>query len=122
MQRTQPLIRMLVRQADDALESGAVCADLRFGHDYPLMALCSYLGVEGISERYTWREAQQHFIATLYTPFAGNLQLIFYRSRKADKPVLVKVLLNEREVRLEGLEPVQGTYYSWEELREKISC
>ena len=122
MERTEPLVRMMVRQADDALANGSVCADLRFGHDYPLMALCCYLGVEGIAERYTWREAQKHFISTLYSPFAGNLQLIFYRSRKADKPVLVKVLVNEREVRLLGLEPVQGPYYSWEELREKISC
>ena len=122
MKRTEPLVRMIVRQADDALANGSVAADLRFGHDYPLMALCCYLGVEGISEHYTWREAQQHFISTLYSPFAGNLQLIFYRSRKAGKPVLVKVLMNEREVRLNGLEPVQGVYYSWEELREKISC
>ena len=122
MEKTRPLVRMIVRQADDALANGSVCADIRFGHDYPLMALCCYLGVEGIGERYTWREAQQHFISTLYSPFAGNLQLIFYRSRKADKPVLVKVLMNEREVRLLGLEPVQGLYYSWEELREKISC
>ena len=122
MEKTQPLVRMLLRQADDALANGSVAADLRFGHDYPLMALCCYIGVEGISERYTWREAQQHFISTLYSPVAGNLQLIFYRSRKADKPVLVKVLVNEREVRLNGLEPVQGVYYSWEELREKISC
>ncbi|MBP5567029.1 MAG: histidine-type phosphatase [Bacteroidales bacterium] len=122
MERTEPLVRMIVRQADDALANGNVAADIRFGHDYPLMALCSYIGVEGISERYDWREAQKHFISTFYAPFAGNLQLIFYRSRKADKPVLVKVLMNEREVHLNGLEPVQGMYYSWEELREKISC
>lgn len=122
MERTKPLVRLLLRQADDALANGSVCADLRFAHDYPLMALCCYLGVEGISEVYNWREAQKHFISTLYSPFAGNLQLIFYRSRKAGKPVLVKVLVNEREVRLIGLEPVQGPYYNWEELREKISC
>ena len=122
MERTKPLVQMLLRQADDALANGSVCADLRFGHDYPLMALCCYLGVEGIGERHTWRESQEHFISTLYSPFAGNLQLIFYRSRKADKPVLVKVLVNEREVKLIGLEPVQGPYYNWEELREKISC
>ena len=122
MKRAEPLVQMIVRQADDALASGAVAADLRFGHDYPLMALCSYLGVEGIGEKYDWREAQKHFISTLFSPFAGNLQLVFYRSRKAGKPVLVKLLLNEREVKLIGLEPVQGPYYSWEELRAKISC
>lgn len=122
MKRTEPLVRMIIRQADDALASGAVAADLRFGHDYPLLALCSFLGIEGIGERYNWRQARQHFIATLYSPFAGNLQLIFYRSGKSGRPVLVKLLLNEQEVKLIGLEPVQGVYYNWEELREKISC
>ena len=98
-----------------------MAADLRFGHDYPLMALCSYLGVVGAAERYDVEGARQHYISTLVAPFAGNLQIVFYRSRKADKPVLVKLLLNENEVRLMDLEPVQGPYYSWEALREKIS-
>lgn len=122
MERTKPLVRFIVRNADEAISEGNVAVDLKFGHDYPLLALCSYLGVEGIAERYDAEEARKHIISTLYTPFAGNLQLVFYKSRKAGKPVLVKVLLNEQEVRLLGLEPVQGPYYSWEEFREKISC
>ena len=121
MQRTKPLANNIVRLADDAIASGEVAADLRFGHDYPLMALCSYFGIEGIGERYTVDESRKHFISTLYSPFAGNLQLIFYRSRKAGKPVLVKFLLNEKEVSIMGLEPVQGPYYSWEAFKEKIS-
>ncbi|MBR5703416.1 MAG: hypothetical protein IKX45_04110 [Bacteroidales bacterium] len=122
MERTKPLVRFIIRNADEAIAEGNVAVDLKFGHDYPLLALCSYLGVEGIAERYGAEGAQKHIISTLCSPFAGNLQLVFYKSRKAGKPVLVKVLLNEREVRLLGLEPVQGPYYSWEELRAKISC
>ena len=121
MARTKPLVDLIVRQADEAISSGEVAADLHFGHDYPLMALCSYLGIEGCAERYDVEGARQHYITTLVAPFAGNLQIIFYRSRKADKPVLVKFMLNENEVRLLDLEPVQGPYYSWEALREKIS-
>ena len=33
-----------------------------------------------------------------------------------------KFLLNEKEVSIIGLEPVQGPYYNWEEVRAKISC
>ena len=121
METTVPLIRNIVRQADDALASGEVAADLRFGHDYPLMALCSYLGIEGIGERYDADGARAHFNAADYSPFAGNLQMVFYRSRKAGKPVLVKFLMNERETGIIGLEPVQGPYYEWEKVREKIS-
>ena len=130
MKNTEPLVQNIVRLADDAIASGDVAADLRFGHDYPLMALCSYLGIEGIGARYDVSGAQEHFISTLYSPFAGNLQIVFYRARKglfglggfADKPVLVKFLLNEKEVSIIGLEPVQGPYYNWEEVRAKISC
>ena len=121
MKQCEPLADNIVRFADEALESGKISADLRFGHDYPLMALCSYFGVEGIGERYDTDGARKHFISTLYSPFAGNLQMIFYRSRKAGSPVLVKFLLNENEVSIKGLEPVQGPYYSWEAFKEKIS-
>ena len=93
------------------------------------MALCSYLGVEGIGERYDVDGAREHFISTLYSPFAGNLQMVFYRARKglfglggkSDKPVLVKFLLNEMEVSIIGLEPVHGPYYEWEAFKAKIS-
>ena len=122
MERTKPLVQLILRQADDALASGEIAADLRFGHDLPLIALCCYLGVEGIGERYTGEEARRHFISAFYCPFAGNLQIVFYQSRKAGDPILVKVLMNEREVKLIGLEPVQGPYYRWADLREKISC
>ena len=64
----------------------------------------------------------KHFVATDYSPLAGNLQLVFYRSRKASDPVLVKVLLNEKERRINGIEPVSGPYYRWEDVRSKISC
>ena len=41
----------IVAKADECIATGAYCADLRFGHDYPLMALVSYLGIEGVGER-----------------------------------------------------------------------
>lgn len=120
MKRVRPLADHMVAMADDALSSGSTCADLRFGHDLPLLAISSLLGIEGVGERYTVDEARRHFITTLYAPFAGNLQLIFYRCSKAGAPVLVKVLLNENEVLLKGLDPVQGPYYKWEDIRKRL--
>ena len=52
-----------------------------------------------------------------YTPFAANIQIIFYRSKK-DPDVLVKFLLNERETRVLGLEG--GPYYKWSDVKAKI--
>jgi hypothetical protein len=108
--------------ADKAVEGDpdAPCANLRFGHDWPLLLISSALGLEGIGERYSIDEASRHFVTTRYAPFAGNLQLIFYRSRKASDPVLVKCLLNERETAFIGLDPVSGPYYRWSDVRERL--
>jgi hypothetical protein len=51
-------------------------------------------------------------------PMAGNVQIIFYRPKKGGKSddVLVKVLLNEKEVKL----PVatdKAPYYRWNDVR-----
>ena len=45
-----------------------------------------------------------------------NIQLVFYHSKKASDPILVKALLNEKETTL----PVptnQYPYYKWDDLR-----
>ena len=50
----------------------------------------------------------------LYSPFAGNLQMVFYRNRKGE--VLVKFFINERETSLITLPG--GPYYKWEDVKE----
>ena len=62
------------------------------------------------------REVPVKWFGSDYTPFAGNLQLIFYRS-KSGGDVLVKFLLNERETLISGLEPAQGPYYRWNDVK-----
>lgn len=118
MMNTQPLVRDVVDKADEAIAGEGPCADLRFGHDYPLLALSSFFGLEGVGERYDLEGARRHFDATAQTPFAGNLQLIFYKA--AGKPVLVKFLLNETERRIIGLEPEEGPYYRWDDVKKHI--
>ena len=46
----ESLVADIVTKADEAIAGGKYCADLRFGHDYPLMALVSYLGIEGVGD------------------------------------------------------------------------
>ena len=50
-------------------------------------------------------------------PMCSNLQMVFYKG-KGD--VLVKVLVNERETTLNGLTPVQGVYYRWNDIKALI--
>ena len=114
----KPLVDTIVVQADRVI-SGASdrAADFIFGHDWPFLGLCGFLGLEGVGDRHTADEAAAHWMASWNCPFAANLQIIFYRSKKEEDPVLVKFLLNERETAIPALEPVQGPYYKWEDAK-----
>ena len=112
-----PLINDIIERADAAIATGEYCADLRFGHDYQLLALGAFLGLEGVGERLDQHSCQD-WAGWRYTPFAANIQLIFYRNARGD--VLVKPLLNEREVRIIGLPG--GPYYPWPALRSYLQA
>ena len=91
-------------------------ATLRFGHESCLMPLVSLMEVGTLNAAvenldtldHVWRNYEIY-------PMAGNIQLVFYRSDK-DEEILVKALLNEREMPLPGT-PVTGPYYRWSEIR-----
>ena len=114
----KPLADSLIVQAERVI-SGASdrAADLTFGHDWPFLGLCSYLGLEGVGDRLSADEAAATWMASWNCPFAANLQMIFYRSRHDDDPVLVKFLVNERETAIPALTPVHGPYYKWEDAK-----
>lgn len=108
----QELVDDFISKADAAIADGDCVADLRFGHDWQLLAFCSRIGVKGIGERLTFEEAA-NWPGWLYTPFAGNFQMIFYKNDAGD--VLVKCFINEREATLLGL--TDGPYYKWENVK-----
>lgn len=114
-----PLAKDIIAKADAAIAGdNAPAADLRFAHDYGLLSIMSFIGLEGVGERMTMQEAQKKWFGSWYTPFAGNLQLIFYRNRGGD--VLVKFLMNENETLLIGMEPVDGPYYKWDDVKKML--
>lgn len=111
------LLKDFVAKADDALrQDSEVAADLRFAHDSAFLPLCSLLGIPGypictIDEAYrTWSVADA-------VPMCSNLQMVFYKGKGE---VLVKVLVNEKETVLNGLNPVQGVFYRWNDIRNLI--
>ena len=117
--RAKLLADDIITRADEVIAGAPRAADLRFGHDWPLMGILAYLGLEGASDRMTLQEAQAKWVATRYVPFAGNLQLIFYRNKKDD--ILVKFLMNEKETLVPALTPVQGPYYRWDDVKEFLA-
>lgn len=119
MKNTEPLVNDIVAKADEVLASGHYAADLKFGHDYPLMALVGYLHLSGVGERLSFDEIPQKWNDPMNIPFASNLQMIFYRSRKSPD-VLVKFVYNDRERTIADLEAVSGVYYKWEDVKKFI--
>lgn len=99
---------------------GRHAASLRFGHEVCVMPMAALLELGN-----SYPQVPMSRIDTLDNvwanfriyPMASNIQLIFYRPKKGNGDVLVKALLNEREVTLPGT-PVSGPYYRWAELRE----
>ena len=114
----QSCVEDIVAKADECIATGKYAADLRFGHDYPLMALVSYLGIEGVGERIPADQICDRWLGFWNIPMGSNLQMIFYRNKKGD--VLVKFLYQEQETRLIGLEPFEGPYYKWETVKANL--
>ena len=115
MEPVQILVDDIISKADAAIATGDCCADLRYGHEYQLLAISSRIGIKGIAERLD-ATTSRDWPGVLRCPFACNLQMIFYRGRKGD--VLVKFYLNEQEATLLTLEG--GPYYKWEDVKASI--
>ena len=114
----RPLVKVMLSQAQEALEEGTVAADLKFGHDYPLIATAGYFGFDGVGDRLSWKDLPDAWADPMNIPFATNMQMVFYRNRKGN--VLVKFVYNGRERMLRDLTPVSGPYYDWTEVLSRF--
>ena len=113
-----PLLADFIRTTD-AMTGGGVGPDrardavLRFTHAEAISPFASLLGIpEASMPAESVVQYHDHWQAEKIIPLSANIQWIIYSN---GKDFFVKVLLNEREVRL----PMGGgPYYSWKELRE----
>ncbi len=109
------LLRNIIESADRAISADNPSATLRFGHDTYLIRLLALMKINGCCEEETddklYYRAWQDFRVA---PMAGNLQIIFYRNK--EKNILVKFLLNEKEVSL----PIESSvlpFYNWNDVK-----
>jgi hypothetical protein len=112
-----PILEDIIRKADAAIDgSGGRVADLRFGHDSCIGPLTVLMGINGADkdpeDPYEVKECYQNW----ETCKAANIQLVFYRGRKASDPVLVKCMLNGFEATL-PIDTDIFPYYRWDDLR-----
>lgn len=115
--QTIPILRDILTKADAVLDGTTDrIADLRFGHDSYIGPLTVLMGLDGADldpeDPYAVKDVYQSW----KTCKASNIQLVFYRGRRATDDILVKCLLNGFEVTL-PIATDTFPYYRWSDLR-----
>lgn len=106
-----PILKDILDKAEAAVQGNCVAADLRFGHDSGLAPLLALLKVQGYDDVVKTSEANGHWQGFREMCMGSNLQLVFFRDKNGE--VIVKLLHNERETTIAGLEPYCGPFYKW---------
>ncbi len=116
------IVEDMMAKADAALASGRRGADLRFGHDHVAMALFMIMDIDGFDTVPEDPDDLVYYFQTFRSPKATNIQMVFFAPKKGRKgEVLVKLLLNGEEARFGTLEPFDGPYYRWADVRDYLS-
>lgn len=115
------LLTNIIDTANDYVADGRKGATLRFAHDGNLIPLAARMLIDGTYGMENRPDSLYKSWANFkVSPMAGNIQIILYRNVKdASKPILAKVMLNEREVSLPG-KPFDFPFYRWEDLKEHL--
>ena len=112
-----PILQDIINKADAAINgtSDHIC-DLRFGHDTCLGPLTVLMGINGADKDPEDPFEVKNCYQNWQTCKASNIQLIFYRGKKATDDVLLKCLLNGAEATL-PLPADQFPYYKWSDFK-----
>ena len=109
------LLRNIIETADTVTQTQAT---LRFGHEVCVMPLACLLELGDCGAQVNdLDQLDQVWRNYRIFPMACNVQLIFYRPKKGNGDILVKALLNEREMTL-PVKTTQHPYYKWSDLRQ----
>jgi multiple inositol-polyphosphate phosphatase / 2,3-bisphosphoglycerate 3-phosphatase len=112
-----PLLADFINAADDFVKNGIYNARLRFAHAEtvaPFAALLQISTADKASKNAAQLSGNWH--AAKVIPLSANVMWVFYK--KPHTPgYLVKILLNEKEVRIDGLKTNTYPYYNWSLLR-----
>ncbi|MCR4854509.1 MAG: hypothetical protein K5893_13070 [Prevotella sp.] len=112
-----PILQDILKKAQAAIDgSSDHISDLRFGHDTCIGPLTVLMGINGADkdpeDPYEVKNCYQNW----QTCKASNIQLVFYRSKKAKDDVLLKCLLNGKEATL-PLPTDNFPYYKWSDFK-----
>ncbi len=116
------LLRRMIADADSCLALDHPGATLRFGHEVCVLPLVCLMGINGYDLKTDDFDSLERkgWVNYRIFPMGSNVQLVFFRKNKADKDILLKVLLNENEATL----PVKTDctpFYRWRDVRQYLT-
>ena len=113
-----PILEDIIKKADAVITgSSDRIADLRFGHDTCIGPLTVLMGINGADSDPEDPYEVKNIYQNWQTCKASNIQLIFYRGKKASDEILVKCLMNGSEASL-PLPSDAYPYYKWSDFRQ----
>ena len=112
------LLTNIIETADTCVALGKPQATLRFGHEVCVLPLACLMELDscGVSIE-DLDQLDKHWQNYKIFPMACNIQLIFYKPKRGQGPILVKALLNEREATLPVPPAATPYYYKWDDVR-----
>jgi multiple inositol-polyphosphate phosphatase/2,3-bisphosphoglycerate 3-phosphatase len=112
-----PLLVDFINSTDEFIKSGKYNARLRFAHAETTAPFAALLQISTADKDGKSVEAiQANWHSENVIPLSANIQWVFYK--KVGKPgYLVKVLFNEKEAHIDGLDKKHFPYYNWSDIR-----
>lgn len=115
-----PLLVNFINTTDEYISSKKLAANLRFAHAETIAPFAALLGITGASESIEVSQVldfEKVWKCNEVIPLSANIQWIVYKG-ESDADYLVKFMLNEKEVIINGLSN-SGTpfYYRWNEVK-----
>jgi len=113
------LLTNIIETADTCVSLRKPQATLRFGHEVCVMPLACLMELGTCGTQVSdMEQLDQVWRNYRIFPMACNIQLIFYKPKKDNTgDILVKALLNEREVTLPVAITATPYYYKWSDVR-----
>lgn len=112
------LTRNILETADSYIAEGKNGATLRFGHDGNIIPLAALLQLDDcVAYQASPGKLADEYADYAISPMASNIQMIFFRNAKTGD-IIVKILLNEREIAIADVPTDIFPYYRWDELRQ----
>jgi multiple inositol-polyphosphate phosphatase/2,3-bisphosphoglycerate 3-phosphatase len=112
-----PLLANFIKTADGFMKGDNINAQLRFAHAETISPIAALMGITTANKATTSLNIGAFWQASQVIPLSSNIQWIFYKKNGSDN-YLVKVLLNEKEAHIAGMEERSFPYYKWDELRQ----